>query len=90
MRDITNFTWRDFIGAANIPAAFIFCIKFPPDPLFLESGAARLPKKRQKPDHTTPTKHTDNRTKENLASVCPVCDAVIIEDGDDVSGDDAV
>ena len=49
-----------------------------------------MPKKRQKPDHTTPTKDTDKRTKENPPSICPVCNAVIIEDGNDVIGDDAV
>ena len=36
------------------------------------------------------TQDKDKRTKENPPFICPVCDAIITEDGDDVTGDDAV
>ena len=49
-----------------------------------------MPKRQEKPNHTTPPKDADKRAKENPPSVCLVCDVVINEDGDDVTGDDAV
>ena len=49
-----------------------------------------MPKKRQVPDHNTPTKDAEKRTKENEPLICPVCDAVIVEDTDNETDDDAV
>ena len=49
-----------------------------------------MPRKQQKPDHNSPTKTLEKRTKENMPSICPVCDTVIAEDTDDIAGDDAV
>ena len=50
----------------------------------------QMPKKRQKPDHNTPTKDAEKRTKENEPLICPVCDVVITENTDNGTDNDAL
>ena len=46
-------------------------------------------KKRPKPDHNTPPKATDKRTKENEEAICLICQPIIIEgEGDDNADSD--
>ena len=46
-----------------------------------------MPKKRSNPDHDSPAKSTEKRSKENEDSICPVCDKIIVEGA---KGDDAI